>query len=246
MKLEDNILMGRKPILEYLNRGEILDSVVISRRVRGEFEKSLRKACKEKGIPYKSVPESFFDKFKGANHQGVIAYKSLTKYLGLEELFESHQPKNEHWLILLLEGITDVRNLGAIARSAEIFGVDALVLPLKNTAPLNAFSIKTSAGAINMLHIVREKNIVSAIRKLKTYDVKIIGTHLSASDSPDKLDYQYHCGLVFGSEDHGISSEVRKNLDESIKIPQMGKTDSFNVSVAAGICLYEVMKQRHL
>lgn len=246
MKEEDHLLIGRKPVLEYLESGDMLESVVISRRIKGEFEKKVRKLCKLYEIPYRSVPGVFFDKFKGMNHQGILAYKPQVNYMGLEELLQNFSPLHGHWSLVLVEGIKDVRNLGAIARSAEVFGADALIVPSKNIAPINAFSVKTSAGAMRLIKVVREKNIVSAIKKLKDHGILVVGTHLAGRKAPSELNLKGDMAWVMGSEEHGLSSEVVKLLDEMVKIPQLGQTDSLNVSVAAGICLYEMVRQRQL
>lgn len=244
--MKENIIAGRKPVIEYLQREKSAESVHISSAIRGDYEKTLRKFCKANLIPYKVVPKTFFQKYKDSNHQGVIAFRPLTKYYTIDELMQSCQPKGKEWMFLLLEGVTDVRNLGAIARSAEIFGVDALILPTKNSAPVNIDSLKTSAGAIEILKIIREQNVVAAIRQLKERNFKIYGTYMRAKEAPDSVNVDGPVALVMGSEEKGISSETFKLLDHGLIIPQVGKTESLNVSVATGICLYEFLKKRQL
>lgn len=242
--MEREIIAGRKPVLEGLESHLSIDRVYLARSVKGDFEKSIRQICRERDIPLKSVPKQFFNKFGRLNHQGIIALKSSTTYYKLDDLLPVLNEREEPPLVLLLEGVTDVRNLGAIARSAEIFSVDILVLPMKNSAPVNAEAFKTSAGAIRWLNIAREKSIASAIKRLKQYGFIIYGTELNGDKAPSDIRGEDRIALVMGSEDKGLGSETLKLLDEKIRIPQAGKTDSLNVSVASGICLYEILKKR--
>lgn len=243
---KEQVIAGRKPVLEMIESGQSIESVFILNSIRGELEKTLRKACQAHKIPFKPAPKQFFRTYDDVNHQGVVAIKGITRYYSIDALLSECQPRGKYWFILMLEGITDVRNLGAIARSAEVFGVDAIVLPMKNVAPVNSDSQKTSAGAINRVKLVREKSIPTAIKLFKKHAFHSYGTHLSATMSIQDVEMKQNTLLIMGSEEHGISSETIKNLDQEIIIPQVGKTDSLNVSVATGICLYEFLKLRQI
>lgn len=242
--MEKEIIAGRKPVQEGLERQISIDRVYLDRSIKGDFEKSIRQFCKAGEIPLKSVPKQFFKKFGRLNHQGIVALKASTRYYKLDDLLPALNEREQPPLVLLLEGVTDVRNLGAIARSAEVFGVDVMVVPMKNSAPVNAEAFKTSAGAIELLQIAREKSIASAIKRLKEYGFIVYGTELQGTKAPGEIRGDDRIALVMGSEDKGLGSETTKLLDEKIRIPQAGKTDSLNVSVACGICLYEILKKR--
>ncbi|HKK87898.1 MAG TPA: 23S rRNA (guanosine(2251)-2'-O)-methyltransferase RlmB [Saprospiraceae bacterium] len=242
--MEKEIIAGRKPVLEGLEQHVSIDRIYIDKGVKGDYEKSIRQLCREREIPLKTVPKQFFRKYGRLNHQGILALKASTIYYKLDDLLPALNEREKPPLVLLLEGVTDVRNLGAIARSAEVFGVDILVVPMKNSAPVNVEAYKTSAGAIQFLPIAREKSITSAIKRLKEYGFIIYGTELHGEKSPAEIQGDDRIALVMGSEDKGLGSETLKLLDEKIRIPQVGKSDSLNVSVACGICLYEILKER--
>jgi 23S rRNA (guanosine2251-2'-O)-methyltransferase len=243
--LDQEVIGGRKPVLEYLERGGPTEKIFIAQNIRGAFEKSIRELSKARSIPLKVVPQRFFKPWNTINHQGILLTKALTTYFKLDDVLPGLIEQSKPPLVLLLEGVTDVRNLGAIARSAEVFGVDLMILPMKNSAPVNVDSYKTSAGAIGLLTLARTRSASQAIQELKNYGFIIYGTHLSATKHPDQINGQDPIALVMGSEEKGLTRETTELLDEKIKIPQVGKTDSLNVSVACGICLYEILKKRN-
>lgn len=238
------LIYGRHPTIEALQSGHSLDRVLLQQGIRGEFEKQIRRLCKENNVPMQVVPKERLAKITRANHQGVIAFASLLTYYRLSDVMPGIYEKGEIPLILLLDGVTDVRNFGAIARSAEISGVHAIVLPHKGTAQINAEAIKASAGALNNIMICREKSLLTAIDLLETSGLQILLSDLQSTRPVYDIDFTRPVAIVMGSENEGIRRAILQRVKDHFIIPQKGTTNSFNVSVAAGIILYEVMRQR--
>ncbi|MFZ4559563.1 MAG: 23S rRNA (guanosine(2251)-2'-O)-methyltransferase RlmB [Saprospiraceae bacterium] len=239
------IIFGRHPVLDAIQSGATVDKVLLQEGVRGDFEKELRHACKASQIPLLVVPKERFAKWvKGANHQGVLAFISPIAFHKLEEVLPGVFERGETPLFLVLDGITDVRNFGAIARTAEVCGAHALIVPRKNTAWINAEAMKASAGALNRIPVCRESSLVVALELLQQSGVQVLASDLQAESYLFDIDFSVPLALVLGSEGEGISPAISKKADTTFKIPQKGLTDSFNVSVAAGIMLYEVLRQR--
>ena len=217
---------------------------MLQQGVRGDFEKEIRQFSREHHIPLQVVPKERLNRMVKGNHQGIIGFLSLIPYYRLEDLLPTIYERSEIPLLVLLDSVTDVRNLGAIARSAECSGAHALVIPRKGSALINAEAIKTSAGALTKLPVCREGSLVKAIEWLRLSGVRVLASDLSAEKPLYEMDLHGPVCLVVGSEGEGISKAVRQEADELFIIPQRGTTDSFNVSVAAGIMLYEALRQR--
>ncbi len=243
-KGNSNLIFGRHPVTEALQSGKPFDKVFLQQGIRGEFEKEIRALCKTFKVPLNVIPKERMDRLASGNHQGVAGYAALVHYQQLEDalpmLFEQDSPP----LVLLLDGITDVRNFGSIARSAECCGVGALVIPRKGSAQINAEAIKSSAGALLRLPVCRETSIVAAVEFLQLSGVPVFASDLKANGPIMDMDFTGPTGLILGAEGEGISSAVLRMVDQRFIIPQRGETDSFNVAVAAGIMLYEVLRQR--
>ena len=239
-----NIIYGRHPVIDALKAGTQLDKIFMLQSIRGDFEKEVRQLASQYGIPLRVVPKDRLDRLTKGNHQGIIAMVSLVAYYRLEDVLPMIFEQSETPLIILLDGVTDVRNMGAIARSAECSGAHALVIAQKGSAQINAEAMKTSAGALNKIPVCREKSIVGAVEFLQLSGIRVLASDLQADQLLYDLDLTQPLAIVLGSEDAGVSSAVRKKADETFIIPQKGTTDSFNVSVAAGIMLYEVLRQR--
>ncbi|MEM9824715.1 MAG: 23S rRNA (guanosine(2251)-2'-O)-methyltransferase RlmB [Bacteroidota bacterium] len=240
------MIIGRHPIVEAIKAGQPIDKLILQQGVRGDFEKEIRYLSKRNNIPLQVVPKERMKKFSRANHQGVIGFLSLLPYYRLEDLLPMIYEKSEVPLLLLLDGVTDVRNFGAIARSAECSGVHGIVIPKKGAAQINAEAIKTSAGALTKIPICRETSLSAAIDFLELSGIQVLATDLKAAKPIFDLDFTLPTAIVMGAEGEGISPAILRKVQQSIIIPQVGTTDSFNVSVAAGIVLYEVMRQRGL
>ncbi|MBK8503014.1 MAG: 23S rRNA (guanosine(2251)-2'-O)-methyltransferase RlmB [Saprospiraceae bacterium] len=237
-------IYGRNPVLEALRSEVGIDRVYIQDTISGEFEKEVRKLCKDREIPLNRVPKFKLDNEVKGNHQGIFAVSSLITYVALEDLLPQLIQSDINPVFILLDGVQDVRNIGAIARSAEVFGAHALVLPSKKSAPLNEIAIKTSSGALTHIPVCRVKNLASAIEFLSQHDVEILGADTEGDVALTDLDLTGPIAIVLGAEGQGIDRNLKIYFDHLFHIPQGGKTESLNVSVAAGIILYEIHKNR--
>ena len=244
MKNKSTLIFGRHPVMDAIQSGKTIDKVIMQQDFRGPLEKEIRKACKEHDIPLKILPKQRIEYLASGNHQGVIAMLSLIDYQKLENVLPFLYEQGKVPLFLLLDGVTDVRNFGAIARSAEVMGADALVIPRKKSAQINADAIKTSAGALLEIPVCRESSIVAAVEFLQQSGVQVFASDLKSRNTITDLDFKAPTALVIGAEDTGVSKSISRVVDKTFIIPQIGKTDSLNVSVATGMMLYEVWRQR--
>ncbi len=231
-------------MLDALNSGQEIDRVILQQGTRGEFEKEIRHACRRLDVLLQVAPKERLDRLVRGNHQGVVAYAALIQYQSLDDVLASVFERGEIPLLLMLDGITDVRNLGAIARSAECSGVHALILPAKGSAQINAEAIKTSAGALHNLPVCRVNSLVSTMERLQNSGVQALAGDLQAAHLIFEVDLSGPILLIAGSEGEGVSRALLTRVNQRFIIPQTGATNSFNVSVATGIMLYEVMRQR--
>ncbi|HHS95793.1 MAG TPA: 23S rRNA (guanosine(2251)-2'-O)-methyltransferase RlmB [Phaeodactylibacter sp.] len=241
---KNSIVYGRHPVVDLIGSGKSIDQVMLQQGTRGEFEKELRLLCRARSIPLKMVPKERLNRLTRSNHQGVIALLSPIDYYKLSDVLPLIYESSKVPLILLLDGITDVRNFGSIARSAECCGVDAIVIPEKGTARIHADALKTSAGALSKIRICRESSIQAALEYLQLSGVHVLASSLEAKKEIQTLDLQTPLAFIIGSEDEGVSPHLLRRADECFIIPQVGTTDSFNVAVATGIMLYEALRQR--
>ena len=243
-KGKQQIIYGRNAVTEAIQNGTQLDKVVFQRGIRGEFEKEVRSLCRTHSIPLSVVPKEKLNKFSTGNHQGIVAIISLISYYKIEDVLPMVYEQSGTPLFMILDGVTDVRNFGAIARSAEAFGAHALIIPDKGAALINAEAIKTSAGALLSIPVCRVSSLVNAIDYLKLSGLSVLASDLAADKKLKEFDLKGPWALIVGSEGEGISPSIRSKADELFIIPQSGKIDSLNVSVAAGIMLYEVSSNR--
>jgi len=243
-KQDTNIIYGRHPVMEAVKAGKSIDKVMLQQGIRGEYEKELRFICKQNDVQLQVVPKERLNRFINGNHQGVIGFISLIEYQSIENVLPLVYEQSETPLFLILDGVTDVRNFGAIARSAEIAGVHAIIIPQKGAALINADAIKTSAGALTKIPVCRENSLVNTIEFLQSSGVQVFASSLEAEGLIQNLDFKIPVALIIGSEDLGVQQSIMRKADKTFIIPQVGTSDSFNVSVATGIMLYEVMRQR--
>jgi len=244
MREQQEFIFGIRPVLEAVNSGTGIDKIMIRKGLKGELAIELISLIRHSGIPYQTVPVEKLNRITRKNHQGVIAFISLISYSPVEEVVQGTFEKGESPFILVLDGITDVRNFGAITRSAEVAGVHAIVIPEKGGAQINPDAIKTSAGALLSLPVCRTRNLENTVLELKQYGLRIIG----ASEKSEKLFYQAGMtgpiAIIMGSEDSGISPDLLDICDEQVKIPRHGRIESLNVSAAAAVMVFEAVKQR--
>lgn len=242
---EPTVLIGRNPLIEAIHQGRDIEKIFVLDSLRGDLEKEVRQICKERNIPLSRVPgEKLVSLCGSRNHQGVVAFISPVVFqeLGAVLSFAFEMGKNP--AIVVLEGVSDVRNMAAICRSALVFGMDAVVITSKKHAALNADTIKISAGAILEIPVCREKNMQSVLEKCKLYGLKVLATDLQGAVDIKAAPLDEPVAIVMGSEDSGVTVETLRQADGRIIIPQVSDFDSLNVSVAAGILFYEVMRQR--
>ena len=241
---QTDVIYGRHPVLEALAAGQPVDKVYLQQGTRGEFEKELRQACKLHDVPMTIVPQAKLQRMVRGNHQGVVAQIAAAAYQKVEDVLPLIYERGETPLFLLLDGVTDVRNLGAIARSAEVCGAHSIIIPQKNSAGLTADAVKSSAGALSRIPVCREKSLVSTVEFLQMSGVKVIASDLAAEVYLEEVPLVGPLCIVMGAEDEGISQGVARAADVTFRIPQAGNLNSFNVSVAAGILLFEAMRAR--
>lgn len=243
--MSNTTIYGRNPVEEALTSGKEIEKVFLQSNLTGEFEVSIRNLCKDNNIPMTKVPfRKLNDLAKGKNHQGVLAYISPLKYHEIQNLIPKIFDEGKTPLVIVLDGITDVRNMGAIARSAKVFGAHALVVPAKGSARINDVMVKSSAGAILDIPICRAHSLPVALEELQMQGLSVYATDINATKTIAEENLKTPIAIVLGSEDKGVSKKTIQISDATIKIPQVDKFDSLNVSVAAGILLYEVLIQR--
>lgn len=242
-----SLIIGRKPVLEAINSDEEIEQVYILYGQHGGIVEAIRIAAKKKGIKCNLIPlERFRLLTNNPNAQGVAAKKSEQKFYQLEEIISSSK-KNKYPLLLILDSIQDTHNAGAIIRTAECSGVGGIILTKHNSAPINETVIKTSAGATEHIKLCQVTNLAQTLKQLKEEGFWIIGSSLSeGSKVYTEVDYKIPLALVFGNEEKGIRRLTIDNCDLVIKIPMEGKIQSLNVSVSAGIILFEILRQRGL
>jgi 23S rRNA (guanosine2251-2'-O)-methyltransferase len=241
---KENIIFGVRPVIEAINSGKEIDKLYIQRDISGSGLTELRKAVKKAKIPFSHVPIQKLNKHTSGNHQGVIGFISPIEISNIETLIPTLFEQGKTPFILVLDKITDVRNFGGISRTAECAGVDAIVIPKRESAQINADAIKTSAGALYKIPVCKVNNLTDSVMFLQSSGLKIVGCTEKTENSIYDVDYCSPTAIVLGSEEKGISNQILKICDDKAKIPMAGEISSLNVSVAAGIIIYEVVKQR--
>lgn len=244
--LKDQVIIGRKPVLDCLKSQTDVEKVWISKTLKGDIEKDIRALTREQTIPLQYVPTAKLNSLsRNKNHQGLVAQISLVQYMSLEEVIPFLYEQGKVPAFLVLEGIEDVRNIGALARSAVWFGFDAIVISLKRTARINSIAYKTSAGALKDIIICREQSMIKSLELLKASGVKLVIADLGEPSKSIGAEVKEPIALVLGSEGKGPSAESKAFADAFITIPGTNKVDSLNVSVAGAILMHEFYKIRN-
>ncbi len=244
MRSTKSLIYGRNPVLEALQNKKPLDRILMHHTISGDNIGDIIRLAKEANTPIVRVPMEKLNTMVRGVHQGIIAYGAIVDYTPLQDVISHLYDEGKTPLLLLLDGITDVRNTGAIIRSAVCCGVDAILFTEKNSAPLHEDMVKTSAGAMMQITFCRERNISTVLETLKLNGIKIFSTDLQAKNSLLDMDFKTPCCIVLGAEEKGISRTTQEQCDETFCIPMVGDFDSLNVSVAAGIICFEAMKQK--
>lgn len=239
-------VIGRQPVIEALQSGKELERIFLLKNASGDVIQELRREAQLKQIPVNTVPIEKLNSITRANHQGVIAVMSIISYMELQQVIDHVVTAGETPLFVMLDGITDVRNIGAIARTALCCGAHALIIPDKGVGAINEEAMKSSAGALNKIHVCRESSLLKAVDTLHLNGIKVCTAEMKAAKALHELDLATPLCIIMGSEDKGIQSYLMKAADERFTIPMAPGFDSFNVSVAAGIILYESFRQRSL
>ena len=241
-EMPQNMICGRNPVIEALKSGANLDTVYIDGN--GGSLSVIRRLAKENGVVVKDADDKKLSRLSdGASHQGVVAEGACGEYVTVEDILAVSQKKGTKPFIIICDEIEDPHNLGAIIRTAETSGADGVIIPKRRSASLNATVFKTSAGAASYVPVARVSNLASCIDTLKDNGVWIYGTDASGTDYSE-TDFTGGVALVIGSEGFGMSKLIQKKCDFMIKLPMLGKINSLNASVAAGIFMYEVLRQR--
>ena len=241
---KDDFIFGYYPVLEALQAGATLDKIFIHHGSEAHRFESITKIAEQRDIPVNTVPLVKLDKLTRSNHQGIVAYLSPIEFVSLEELIQAQEEKESPGLFILLDQLTDARNFGGIIRTAECTGVSGIIIQKTGGAPVNADTVKTSAGAVFNVPICKVDHVKDAIFYLQGSGYKVYGASEKSTEHYFNSDFTAPTAIVMGSEDKGISKSVLSLLDGLISIPMLGKTKSLNVSVAAGAILFEVLRQR--
>lgn len=239
----ENIVFGLRPVIEAIEAGRQIEKIYIKKGAEGQLIGELREIARAQRISVQEVPVQKLDRLTRGNHQGVVAQISAIVYADMEEILAGI-PEGAAGLLVIFDGVTDVRNFGGIARTAECAGAHGLIVPMKNAAPVNADAMKSSAGALNIIPVARVGSIRNTIKLLQAEGFQIVAATEKGAKALYDADFTRPTAIVMGSEDTGISKEVLKLCDEQLAIPQRGKIESLNVAAAAAVMLYEVVRQR--
>ncbi len=241
---QSSLIIGRQPLVEALQGGKAIDKILLQKNATGEVLHSIRQLAREHNIPVQIVPVEKLNGMTRANHQGIIALVARVQYMDLQQVIDHVVSNGELPLFLMLDGITDVRNIGAIARSAVCCGAQAIIIPDKGVGALNEEAMKSSAGALEQVHICRVNSLLKAVDTLHLNGIKVFTSEMRAGMKVFELPFADPCCIIMGDEGKGVQPYLAKSADHFFSIPMAGTFDSFNVSVATGIILYEAMKHR--
>lgn len=240
------MIFGTRAVIEAIRAGREIEKIFVQAGLNNDLIKELIQVAKSKGAPFTFVPQQKLNRLSSKNHQGVICLLASVSYANLEGIVDKAYQEGREPFLLIVDRVTDVRNFGALARTAECAGLDAMVMGDSGNAPLTGDAMKTSAGALSHLPVCREKDLKKTVRFLKENGIQIIACTEKASDLIYDIDLNTPLALIVGSEEDGISPQLLKDADRLAKIPMSGKISSLNVSVAAGISIYEAVRQKQL
>ena len=241
---KSTLVIGRKAVIEALQSGKQLERIYLQSTVHGEVIDEIKKLAEQYQTPINKVPVEKLNNFNVSNHEGCIALIAKVQYQNLQDIISFVVDKGEVPLFLILDGITDIRNIGGIARSAYCFGVNAIIIPDKGVGALNEDAVLTSAGALEQISVCRVNSLMKTVDALHMNGIKVFASEMKATKKTYELNFAEPCAIVMGGEEKGIYPALLKICDDQFQIPMAGDFDSLNVSVATGIVLYEVMKQR--
>ena len=238
------LIIGQKKVIEAMNAGEQIERIYLANTVYGKQADELRKIAEEHLIPVNKVPVEKINSFNIEDHDGCVALKGKIKYQDLQQVISFVVENGEVPLLLILDGITDIRNIGALARTAYSCGVHAIIIPDKGVGALNEDAITTSAGALESISVCRVTSLMKVVDDLHLNGIKVFASEMISEKKIFDISFSEPCAIIMGSEYKGISPALMKICDEQFSIPMQNNFESLNVSVAAGMILYEVMRQR--
>ncbi len=238
------MVFGTRAVMEAIKAGREIEKIYIQAGMSNDLIRELINTATEHKVPFSFIPQQKLNSMSSKNHQGVICLLSIVQYAPLETIIDRCYEQGHEPFFLILDRITDVRNFGAIARTVECAGLDAIIIGEKGNAPISADAMKTSAGALNYLPVCRVKDMTKTFRLLKDNGIQIVACTEKAEKTLYEVELNSPLALIIGSEEDGISPEILKAADRLAKIPMKGKIGSLNVSVAAGVAIYEAVRQR--
>ncbi|MCB0489372.1 MAG: 23S rRNA (guanosine(2251)-2'-O)-methyltransferase RlmB [Cyclobacteriaceae bacterium] len=244
MKKEETIF-GTRAVIEAIKAGREIEKIFIQAGLNNDLIKELISIARDNSIPLSFIPQQKLNKLSNKNHQGVVCMLSVVQYSKLEDLIDKAYSDGKEPFFVILDRITDVRNFGAIARTADCAGITGIIIPDKGNAPITGDAMKTSAGALSFMPVCRVSDLKKTIANLKSNGIRIMACTEKASQTIYEADLQGPVAIVMGSEEDGISQALIKDADHLVKIPMYGNISSLNVSVAAGIALFEVIRQKN-
>ncbi len=241
---KDAMVIGRLPLIEAIQSGKAIDKIMLQRSANGEHIGDIRRLAKQHNIPVVLVPNEKLNSLTRANHQGVVAFVALVTYLDLQQVIDFVVNKGELPLFIVLDGVTDVRNIGAIARTAHCCNAQAIIIPDRGVGAMNEEAMKSSAGALAHINIIRVTSLMKAVDTLHLNGIKVYASEMTATTKVFDIDFKEPCAIVMGGEENGVYPALMKICDDRFSIPMPGEFESLNVSVATGMILYEAVKQR--
>lgn len=241
---KNTLVIGKKAIIEAMEAGKQLERIYLQNNAGGDAIEIVKKMAADNHVPVNKVPVEKLNSFNAGNHEGCIAVISKVQYQDLQQVISFVFDKGETPLFLILDGITDIRNIGGIARTAYCCGVHAIIIPDKGVGALNEDAILTSAGALELIAVCRISNIMTAVEVLHLNGIKVFASEMTAGKKLFEVHLSEPCAIILGSEEKGITPALLNIADEAFTIPMTGNFESLNVSVATGMILYETMKQR--
>lgn len=242
---KSSLVIGRQNVINAINNGQQLDKIYLDNKAQGQDINEIKRLSIQYAVPINYVPTAKLNGFNVNDHEGCVAQIARVQYHNLQEIISFVVERGESPLLLILDGITDIRNIGGIARTAFCTGVHAIIIPEKGVGALNEDAILTSAGALEKIPVCRVNSLMKAVDELHLNGIKVFASEMTAAKNIFDCDFKEPCAIVMGSEDNGIYPALLKICDEKIRIPMKGDFESLNVSVATGMILYEAMKQRN-
>ncbi len=238
------MIFGTRAVMEAIKSGRQIEKIYVQAGLNNDLIKELIHTAKQYKAPYTFIPQEKLNRLSGKNHQGVVCVLSAVEYASLENIIDKAFSEGRDPFFLIVDRVTDVRNFGALARTAECASLDGIILADKGNAPITGDAMKTSAGALSHLAVCRVEDMRKTMQFLKQSGIQIVACTEKASEDLYSMDLKTPLALIMGSEEDGISPELLKQADRLAKIPITGKIESLNVSVAAGIAIYEAVRQR--